>query len=72
MASTPHGPDAATYANAVAADTSKPIKFNGGLAFMFETNALLRLTPVAVDVANGTVQPEYAKCWAGLSRVKLL
>jgi homogentisate 1,2-dioxygenase len=45
--STPHGPDAASYAGAIAADTTKAVKMGGGTAFMFETNAVLRLTPCA-------------------------
>lgn len=69
VASTPHGPDAASYAAALAADTSKPVKFAGGLAFMFETAAQLNLTTHAV--ANGTVQPKYAACWQGLPRASI-
>jgi len=71
VASTPHGPDATSYAGAIAADTSKPVKFAGGLAFMFETNAHLTLTPYAVDPANGCVQEDYAACWKGLPRAKI-
>ncbi len=67
--STPHGPDAAAYAGAVAADTSRPAKFDGGLAFMFETNAVLKLTRFAAE--GETVQPNYVKCWEGLPRGKV-
>ena len=66
--STPHGPDAASFAKAIAADTSKPVKFDGGLAFMFETSALLRLSNFAADPAHGLVQEKYYKCWEGLPR----
>lgn len=66
--STPHGPDAASFAKAIAADTSKPVKFDGGLAFMFETSALLRLSNFAADPAHGLVQENYYKCWEGLPR----
>ena len=52
-------------------DTSTPKKFEGGLAFMFETNAMLRLTPFALDRGKGMLQEEYYKCWEGLPRAKL-
>ena len=54
---------------ALAADTSKPVKFAGGLAFMFETSAQLHLTAHAV--ASGTVQQRYASCWEGLPRARI-
>mmetsp|Transcript_10229 Transcript_10229/g.23950 ORF Transcript_10229/g.23950 Transcript_10229/m.23950 type:complete len:430 (+) Transcript_10229:67-1356(+) len=38
-----HGPDAETFEKASKADTSKPEKFEGGLAFMFETSAVLKV-----------------------------
>ena len=56
---TPHGPDAVSLAGALAADTSTPKKFEGGLAFMFETNAMLWLTPFALDRGKGMLQEEY-------------
>ena len=68
---TPHGPDAVSLAGALAADTSTPKKFEGGLAFMFETNAMLRLTPFALDRGNCMLQEEYYKCWEGLPRAKM-
>ena len=74
VASTPHGPDAASFAAALASDTSVPKKFNGGLAFMFETSAMLCLTEHASggDVGLGSaVQPNYAACWEGLPRAKI-
>ena len=66
VASTPHGPDAQAYAGALAADTTKPVKFAGGLAFMFETSALLKLSTHATTI--GTVQARYSACWDGLPR----
>jgi len=66
VASTPHGPDGATYKAATAADTAAPKRLEGGLAFMFETSAMLKLTPHAV--ASPAVQNEYARCWEGLPR----
>ena len=69
VASTPHGPDTESYDKALAADTSRPHKLEGGLAFMFETAALLTLTPHAAT--SSAVQPDYAACWAGLPRARV-
>ncbi|KAH8076531.1 homogentisate 1,2-dioxygenase [Aureococcus anophagefferens] len=44
-AGVPHGPDAETFAAASTCDTSRPAMLAGGLAFMFETNALLGVAP---------------------------
>jgi len=72
VASTPHGPDAAAYAAALAADTSVPRKFDGGLAFMFETSAMLQLTACAAkpqrEELHAWVQPKYSACWDALPR----
>jgi hypothetical protein len=54
VASTPHGPDTESYGKALAADTSRPQKLEGGLAFMFETAALLTLTPYAATCSPTT------------------
>ena len=69
VASTPHGPDAEAYGNALAADTSQPQRLQGGLAFMFETAALLTLTPHAAT--SSAMQPKYAACWVGLPRARV-
>ena len=69
VASTPHGPDAESYDAAVKADTSRPVKFAGGLAFMFETSAHLKLTAAAAS--SGAAQPGYAKCWEALPRAHI-
>ncbi|KAL3934831.1 MAG: hypothetical protein SGARI_003219 [Bacillariaceae sp.] len=45
---TPHGPDAATYDKAVADPCEQPVYFSSGLAFMFETTCMLRLTEYAL------------------------
>ena len=71
VASTPHGPDSVSYAAAIAADTSVPHKFDGGLAFMFETSALLQLTSHAADPMKSAVQANYAACWEGLPRATI-
>ena len=69
VASTPHGPDGATFAAATAADTSVPRKFDGGLAFMFETSAMLTLTDTAIQ--SEAVQEKYRECWEGLPRARI-
>ena len=45
------------------------MKFDGGLAFMFETSALLSLTSHAAT--SGAVQRNYAACWEGLPRARI-
>ena len=61
---TPHGPDAATFHKATShtTDTSKPTRFDGGLAFMFETNLLLKVSQQAIL----RQQTNYTQCWDGL------
>ncbi|KAL1530857.1 hypothetical protein AB1Y20_001751 [Prymnesium parvum] len=71
VACTPHGPDAGAYAGAIASDTSVPHRFDGGLAFMFETSGMLQLTEYAVDPELCNVQQDYAACWQGLPRASL-
>lgn len=61
-----HGPDADTFIKASTAEL-KPEYFGGGLAFMFETCLMLKLTPWAMAAPHRDV--EYAKCWQQLPRV---
>jgi len=63
---TGHGPDAATFDKASAADLSKPDVITDTLAFMFETRAVIRPTAQALDAAHR--QRGYKACWAGLRR----
>ena len=63
---TGHGPDAATFDKASAADTSKPDYIDGTMAFMFETRSVIRPTRNAMDAAHR--QRDYQACWAGLRR----
>jgi len=63
---TPHGPDAATYAAALAEDTSVPRKFDKGLAFMFESRLPLKLAPFAAE--GGLLDGDYRACWEGIPR----
>ncbi|KAF1699421.1 homogentisate 1,2-dioxygenase [Pseudoxanthomonas jiangsuensis] len=61
-----HGPDAATFEKASAADLSRPDVIADTMAFMFETRAVLRPTAQALDAAHR--QRGYQQCWAGLRR----
>jgi homogentisate 1,2-dioxygenase len=63
---TPHGPDADTYAKAVADECSAPSIFNGGLAFMFETCMPLRVSPLALRDDQWR-DANYNECWQGLA-----
>jgi homogentisate 1,2-dioxygenase len=60
---TPHGPDAPTFAAASAAQLT-PTKFEAGLAFMFETNCMLRVARWAVEASH--LDADYYTCWQGL------
>ena len=59
-AMSPHGPDAATFEKASNAEL-KPIYFNGGLAFMFESCYMLKVSPTALQGSH--LQSDYQKCW---------
>ena len=59
-----HGPDAATWEKATAADTSKPTAVTATMAFMFETRALIRPTPYALETP--LLQRDYGHVWQGL------
>ena len=63
---TGHGPDAATFEKASAADTSKPDYIDNTLAFMFETRGVLR--PVAHALVAAHRQQDYPACWMGLRK----
>mmetsp|Transcript_14061 Transcript_14061/g.16014 ORF Transcript_14061/g.16014 Transcript_14061/m.16014 type:complete len:489 (+) Transcript_14061:208-1674(+) len=60
---TPHGPDAATFEKASEENLS-PKFFDQGLAFMFETTYLLRLSKYARFGSHR--QLEYQRCWSSL------
>lgn len=57
---TPHGPDGDTCKKAMKADL-KPHKFDSGLAFMFESCYMLKVTQQALDAPNRDAN--YQKCW---------
>lgn len=61
-----HGPDAATFAKASAADLSKPDVITDTMAFMFETRSVIR--PTAQAMQSAQLQADYQECWAGLQR----
>lgn len=73
---TPHGPDRETVEKEEMRLVGKgegesnnvnveiPVRFDGGLAFMFETSAILKLTPYAIETP--TRDREYASCWNGI------
>lgn len=63
---TAHGPDAATFEKASAADLSQPDVITDTMAIMFETRAVIRPTQQALDAEFR--QREYSQCWAGLER----
>jgi len=57
-----HGPDVASWQRASAADLH-PVKFDGGLAFMFETVRPLHLTRWGAETP--LLQADYDGAWAG-------
>jgi homogentisate 1,2-dioxygenase len=63
---TGHGPDAASFDKASAADTSKPDHIIDTMAFMFETRAVIRPTRRALE--SPQLQRDYHRCWQGLRK----
>ena len=63
-----HGPDQASYEKAVAADL-KPVKIEGTMAFMFETNHVVR--PTAWAASAPTMQLDYDEVWTGFAKAGL-
>ena len=61
-----HGPDAASFDKASAADTAKPDHIVETMAFMFETRAVIRPTKQALESAQ--LQRDYHQCWQGLNK----
>lgn len=59
-----HGPDAATFERASAANLSHPDVIEDTMAFMFETRFMLN--PSAQALGDPSRQPDYQDCWAGL------
>jgi homogentisate 1,2-dioxygenase len=61
-----HGPDARTFDRARHADTTRPEKVDGTMAFMFETRRIIRPTRYALE--SGLLQQDYSSCWQGLEK----
>lgn len=61
---TPHGPDSASYARAVADPCEQPTHFSGGLAFMFETSHILQMSKYALE--HECLDDAYGLCWQQL------
>ena len=59
-----HGPDAATFEKASAADTTQPHRIADTMAFMFETRTIIRPTRLALETPQR--QLNYTDCWTGL------
>jgi homogentisate 1,2-dioxygenase len=62
-----HGPDAATFDKASAADTASPAHITDTMAFMFESRSILKPTHNAL---HGTprLQDDYMSYWLGLKK----
>jgi homogentisate 1,2-dioxygenase len=63
-----HGPDRATYDQAVSADLA-PHKIDGTLAFMFETRWVIAPTRAAME--SPLLEQDYDACWADLTKATL-
>ena len=63
----PHGPDADAFEKASAAELA-PKKLDDTLAFMFESRWPFR--PTAFAMQGGTLDTDYARCWAGLGAAR--
>jgi homogentisate 1,2-dioxygenase len=62
-----HGPDAATFNKAVAADTRAPVHIAGTMAFMFETRMVIKPTRCALQ-GWPPLQSDYMSHWLDLKK----
>lgn len=62
-----HGPDAATFAKAIAADTSRPVHVADTMAFMFESRTVIKPTRSALH-GRPALQNDYLNCWHDLKK----
>jgi homogentisate 1,2-dioxygenase len=62
-----HGPDAATFEKASAADTSQPSRIQDTMAFMFESRYVLEPARAALQ-GTPRLQTDYMSHWLGLPR----
>jgi homogentisate 1,2-dioxygenase len=63
-----HGPDAATFKKAIAADTSQPVRITDTMAFMFESRMVIKPTRHALE-GRPPLQKDYLACWSGLRKL---
>jgi homogentisate 1,2-dioxygenase len=61
---TPHGPDAGVFDKHSVEGAQSPEYFTGGLAFMFETTHILKVSVPALS--SPLLQRDYTDCWKGL------
>lgn len=61
-----HGPDAQTFLKASNAEL-QPDWFDGGLAFMFESSYMMKLTDYAIKCDH--IDQDYYKCWQSLPKL---
>ena len=62
-----HGPDAATFDKAIAADTSLPLHITDTMAFMFETRLIIKPTLCALQ-GLPPLQSDYMSHWLNLKK----
>jgi homogentisate 1,2-dioxygenase len=62
-----HGPDAATFDKAMAADTSVPVHITDTMAFMFESRSVLKPARNALQ-GMPRLQDDYMSHWLGLKK----
>jgi homogentisate 1,2-dioxygenase len=62
-----HGPDAATFETATAADTSRPVHITDTMAFMFESRMVIKPARHALE-GRPVLQKDYMDCWQGLKK----
>ena len=62
-----HGPDAATFEKASAADTSIPVHITDTMAFMFESRSVLKPARNALE-GTPRLQADYMSHWLGLGK----
>jgi homogentisate 1,2-dioxygenase len=61
-----HGPDAESFAKASLADTSRPTRLSGTMAFMFETRTVIHPTRYALK--SPLLQKHYDEVWQGIQK----
>ena len=61
---TPHRPDTTSYFPNVKNSCGRPLKLDGGLAFMFVSSAMCLVSRYTLECEQREV--DYASCWDGL------